>query len=538
MPETARKTTAARRTGRGAPSSEELDKMLDKALPLEDDATPADPTAAYEVHPPTLAAYRTAKDNDWPLINLLIAQVMREVGPVGKTSFNEQQKFNFRGIDDVVNAAAAAVRRAGIFPRCVAVKPQYRDAHTTAGKPTREVTLIATYRFEAPDGSHVDVEVPGEALDQSDKGTAKAMSVSLRIALLQLLFLPTTEPDPDASYVTREGAGALGAATTKLLLDLVRTQPLAVVLGEVLPVVREHAAWDRDVHGEEGRTWAAVLIERAVADIQALPGIDGARALLELLDNHKANTWRSGNTTLEKMLEARAPELKEVAQKTFDHVMEELLVSGGQDELDVAVGCGAAAVEAGTLPVKWQERLLQVAADRRPNLPEVAPEPPEDQCDDALALEVHEPHVYLRRDERYRAAKFSCRGVTEAERAAVHGPTDEQAADEPPADPEDEERRRAAEIEIWNREWAALQLRLSDALKAQDVEGALMAAIVSDGWGWPAERFGMDGLQRVADAVAAAHRRDHVIGDEPRARLDAALAEAADRVRAASEPAQ
>ena len=57
----------------------------------------------------------------------------------------------------------------------------------------------------AEDGSQVHAVTPGESLDTSDKGTAKAMSVAYRIALLQIFALPTQEPttDPDSEYHTR-----------------------------------------------------------------------------------------------------------------------------------------------------------------------------------------------------------------------------------------------------------------------------------------------------------------------------------------------
>jgi hypothetical protein len=60
-----------------------------------------------------------------------------------------------------------------------------------------------TYRFTAPDGSHLETTVAGEAQDYGDKATPKAMSVAFRTALLQALALPTDEPDPDtATYET------------------------------------------------------------------------------------------------------------------------------------------------------------------------------------------------------------------------------------------------------------------------------------------------------------------------------------------------
>ena len=43
-------------------------------------------------------------------------------------------------------------------------------------------------------------------MDGGDKATAKAMSVAFRIALLQALALPTSEPDPDSTSYERSPA--------------------------------------------------------------------------------------------------------------------------------------------------------------------------------------------------------------------------------------------------------------------------------------------------------------------------------------------
>jgi hypothetical protein len=49
------------------------------------------------------------------------------------------------------------------------------------------------------EGEPIVGDVAAEAFDSGDKATAKAMSVALRTFLIQLLALPTDEPDPDAS---------------------------------------------------------------------------------------------------------------------------------------------------------------------------------------------------------------------------------------------------------------------------------------------------------------------------------------------------
>ena len=54
-------------------------------------------------------------DDKLPTIQQIMAAVKAEVGPVSKSERNSQQDFNYRGIDNVVNAASgrADPRRPG-----------------------------------------------------------------------------------------------------------------------------------------------------------------------------------------------------------------------------------------------------------------------------------------------------------------------------------------------------------------------------------------------------------------------------------------
>ncbi len=132
-----------------------------------------------------------------------LAAVMDAVRGVGKDGFHDAPgaKFKFRGIDAVVNAVGPALRthRVVVVPQLVSI--EHRDVLTSGGKNARETCVVVKYVWTGPDGSTLDTVVPGEAMDNGDKGTAKAMSVAFRIALLQALCLPTDDTDPDtASY--------------------------------------------------------------------------------------------------------------------------------------------------------------------------------------------------------------------------------------------------------------------------------------------------------------------------------------------------
>jgi hypothetical protein len=144
----------------------------------------------------------------WTTYRLLL-EAKRRVGAIGKGGqfIDRQGKkvYDFRGIDDVVNTVSPIFADLGILgPLPVGTAAETRDITTTGGSKMREVTVGVTYRFHGPI-DHLDVNVPGEAMDSGDKATPKAMSVALRIALLQALLIPTKElaPDPDSQNYVR-----------------------------------------------------------------------------------------------------------------------------------------------------------------------------------------------------------------------------------------------------------------------------------------------------------------------------------------------
>lgn len=141
---------------------------------------------------------------DAPMIFGKLIAVMRTVGAVDKSGLYDDKhgtKYNFRGVDAVVNAVAPAFREHGIIvmPTVLGVERETFDREMSGGRTGKQFRCIplVQYTFYAEDGSSVAAIVEGESLDISDKGTAKALSVAYRVALLQCLNLPTDDPDPD-----------------------------------------------------------------------------------------------------------------------------------------------------------------------------------------------------------------------------------------------------------------------------------------------------------------------------------------------------
>ncbi|WP_228975020.1 ERF family protein [Streptomyces sp. DH12] len=157
--------------------------------------------------PDPMATYEPGDGNpDMVPVHIAWLRVRREVRAISK---GEQYngggtRFNFRGVDTVVNTFGPVTVRHGvnIFP--VDVEAEYRDTTTSKGSKMRECTVRVSWLVMGPKGDTLPLlRSQGEALDSADKATAKAQSVALRVLLLTGGLTPTHDKDPDASYMQR-----------------------------------------------------------------------------------------------------------------------------------------------------------------------------------------------------------------------------------------------------------------------------------------------------------------------------------------------
>lgn len=121
---------------------------------------------------------------------------------ITKDKRNQQQGYNFRGIDDVYNALSPLLAEHGlcILPRILSRHCDERQ--TQKGGTLFYVTVEAEFDFVcAEDGSKHTVRTFGEAMDSGDKATNKAMSAAYKYAAFQAFAIPT-EGDNDADAQT------------------------------------------------------------------------------------------------------------------------------------------------------------------------------------------------------------------------------------------------------------------------------------------------------------------------------------------------
>ena len=149
-----------------------------------------------------------------PHVFTAICAVMTDIGVTGisKNRKNQQQGYQFRGIDDVYNELNSLLSKHRLVMTPRILTRNVVERQTMKGGALFYVTVEAEFDFiSAEDGSKHTVRTFGEAMDSADKATNKAMSAAYKYAAMMVFCIPT-EGDNDADAVTHEVAGKHPAA--------------------------------------------------------------------------------------------------------------------------------------------------------------------------------------------------------------------------------------------------------------------------------------------------------------------------------------
>lgn len=175
----------------------------------------------------------------------VVLSVMKQVQGLAKKDKNQAQGFSFRGIDSVMNAVGPALREAGGFVVPAVQSVRHETLTTAKGSLMNAAYVEVLFSVYGSDnGEPISGLVAAEAFDSGDKATAKAMSVAMRTFLLQLLCLPTDEPDPDsfsyeASKPARDWVAEADALALAYDLDGLRKLYVAAQAAKASPAVLE-----------------------------------------------------------------------------------------------------------------------------------------------------------------------------------------------------------------------------------------------------------------------------------------------------------
>jgi hypothetical protein len=142
-------------------------------------------------------------------VHVAWSRVMQDVEWIGKSRRTESgAKYNYRGIDDVMNFVGPALRKHGVFVLPAGIDPTYEVIKTTSGSAMNYCRATVRFTIHGPKGDTMLAEVLGEGFDNGDKSGSKAQSIALRTLLLNGLAIQTNEPERDTEYgVQHEIAG-------------------------------------------------------------------------------------------------------------------------------------------------------------------------------------------------------------------------------------------------------------------------------------------------------------------------------------------
>lgn len=122
-----------------------------------------------------------------------ISGVMRDIGAIQKNDTNPFDKYKYRGIDAVYNAVQPALIKNGVFivPQLVSIEQAERLSKK--GDPQIHSKVRVRYVLYATDGTSIEAEFPGEAIDRSDKSVNKAMTAAFKYMVFELFCIPTDD---------------------------------------------------------------------------------------------------------------------------------------------------------------------------------------------------------------------------------------------------------------------------------------------------------------------------------------------------------
>lgn len=168
-------------------------------------------------------------------ISAITADIL-EYGGIAKDRYNDQQRFNFRGIDDILRVCAPLLVKHKVIcvPRVISHEFSMRlgkeDKKSYATHLSIEFDFVSTV-----DGSCVTATVVGEGADMADKASNKAMSTAMKYAFIQTFAIPTEVDDPDADGEVADVSADEQAKVTSEQLGVLRGLIKELDVPETIP---------------------------------------------------------------------------------------------------------------------------------------------------------------------------------------------------------------------------------------------------------------------------------------------------------------
>ena len=142
----------------------------------------------------------------WGHIFQHLNDIMADIGSIKKEKSGSGISYKFRGVDQVYAALQPLLVRHKVMVLPTRTRDvRYDEAETKNGGALNYCRLTQEYTFfSCTDDSWVACEMPGEAMDTSDKATNKALSAAFKYLSFQGFCIPTDDPDQDADATSYE----------------------------------------------------------------------------------------------------------------------------------------------------------------------------------------------------------------------------------------------------------------------------------------------------------------------------------------------
>lgn len=176
-----------------------------------------DPTGGQPQAAPEERVEYAASAPDATIYQRIIA-IIAELPAIGKTEFNKQQQFHFRGHDAVLNALNPLLSKHGVFVVPNVLERVADQRMTGGGKAMYEVNLRIEFTFFGLLGDSIVASTWGEGTDMGDKATNKAMTMAFK-AVLAIAYSVSTGEFADTDGDTPEdttGRGSRQPAAPKI----------------------------------------------------------------------------------------------------------------------------------------------------------------------------------------------------------------------------------------------------------------------------------------------------------------------------------
>lgn len=221
------------------------------------------------------------------MIYSLIPKVSAAIGAIPKSQTNTGQGFRFRGIDQFLNAAHKAFNDHGLFTTAEVEDLAREERPSKSGGVMLTTLLRVRYTFYAPDGSSVATVTEGEGMDNGDKATAKAMSVSAKYAYAFTFNVPTEDivdgdaDDPGAHVAAPEAKRPAAAPAPAKPAPKPATKVAEPYSNSASPFFDANGnelgtlAWDRTFPSKYDNAWCKLCGKRHIPEGAPVVNITG-----------------------------------------------------------------------------------------------------------------------------------------------------------------------------------------------------------------------------------------------------------------------